>query len=344
MAEIKLTLLDNGIDYIYEAVKTIFREKFNLRNNSNHSWKYSVLHLYSGIELLLKEKLKRQHWSLIFQDINVASSIKLENGDFVSVSHEDLIKRLQNISGITLNDKPIQKLRSLRNKFEHFEINISLSECQDTVAAALDEIIKFWEKHLKPISVEQKKKFKEIKLIATKLEVYKKHRLNKFKQAISGIVESKKGLIILCPNCSSLSFAVFKDDEKKAKCFVCGKEYTKHDYLKKIRKREEDNKNYSFLPWELYDTTCSFCQQETRIRLVMSDEITLYYCLNCLNEEKSIKEKGYSKVKEDYARLENATNEEFFKALAERNTLEELEKIYQLFQNSKKIDNKLEKD
>jgi len=112
MAKITLNLLDNGIDYIYEAVQPIFRENFKSHNNSNHSWKYSVLHLYSGIELLLKEKLKQEHWSLIFQDISSANSIKLRNGDFVSVYHEELVKRLKNISGVTLNDEPIKKTSS----------------------------------------------------------------------------------------------------------------------------------------------------------------------------------------------------------------------------------------
>jgi hypothetical protein len=344
MTEIKLDLLDNGIDYIYEAVQFILLEDFKSHNDSRHSWKYSVLHLYSGIELLLKEKLKQEHWSLIFQDINSASLIKFKNGDFVSVYHEELIKRLGNISEITLNNDPIKKLQFLRNRFEHFEINIALSQCQDIVAGALDEIINFWEKYLKSVStVEQQKKFIQIKVIATRFEAYREQRLNKFKQAISGIVENKKGLIVVCPYCSSLSFAIFKDDKKECKCFVCDEKSTKDDHLKSIRKGEDDDKEYSLLPYKPYDVICPSCQQETRIRDFMSDEITSYYCLNCLNQEEELMKKKVDPEFEEYlTRLENATGQkEFLKILAEKHTVEE---IYELLQDMKKIDSKLEKD
>jgi len=284
MTKIRLNLLDNGIDYIYEAVASILKK----HDKSEHSLKYSVLHLYSGIELLLKEKLRQEHWSLIFQDISSANSKKLESGDFVSVYHDELIKRLQNISKVSLNDEPIKKIRDLRNRLEHFEVNISLSECQHIVAAALDEIIKFWETYFKDVStVHQQKKFQIIKSIATEFEAYKQQRLNKFQSAISGIVESKKGVIVLCPDCSSLSFAVFKDDEKECKCFVCDEKYRKDQYLKNIRNLEENESPLlSSSGWMLYNTICPSCQKNTRIKYQISDEMDLYCCLNCLNEEK----------------------------------------------------------
>lgn len=329
MTKIILNLLDNGIDYIYEAVEPVFK----VHDNFRHSWKYSVLHLYSGIELLLKEKLRQEHWTLIFQDINSASLRKLENGDFVSVYHDDLIKRLRNISKVIINDKPIKELRDLRNRFEHFEINISLRECQYIVAAALDEIIKFWETHLKPISTDQQqKKFKIIKSIATKFEIYRKQRLNKFQQAIAGILESKNGLIVLCPDCSSRSFAVFKDNEKDCNCFVCDEKYTKDDYLKNIRKSEEYKKKSSFIEYEPYDTICLFCQKETRIRYTISDKVTLYCCLNCLNEEEeSIKEEIEFELEKYSKKIENATTlreiYEILDVLGEKHTAKEFIKI-----------------
>jgi hypothetical protein len=325
MAKIILNLLDNGIDYIYEAVEPMLKE----HDNTKHLWKYSVLHLYSGIELLLKEKLRQEHWSLIFQDISSASSIKLEKGDFVSVYHDELIKRLQNISKVTLDDEPIKKLRDLRNRFEHFEIDISLSECQNIVAAALDEIIKFWETYLKLSSkAHQQTKFKTIKSIATEFEVYRQQRLNKFKEAIRGIKGSQNGVIVVCPDCSSFSFAVFKDDEKECKCFVCDEKYRKHDYLKNIRNLEEFLKTYTSPRYEPYDTICSSCQEETRIRYKISDGITLYCCLNCLKNESvdlELKERSISDLYEEISEfLEGKFTDE---------------EIHQIIQGLKKYEN-----
>jgi hypothetical protein len=283
MSNIKLNLLDNSLDYIYESLEPMLSGH---DDTSKHSWKYSVLHLYSGIELLLKEKLRKEHWSLIFQDISSADSENLENGNFVSVYHDELIKRLRKISKVKFNDKPIKELRDLRNKFEHFEVDISLSECQNIVVAALDEIIKFWEIYLKSSStVEQQKKFITIKSIVTEFDVYIKQRIKKFEAEINGIVASKNAVIVLCPDCRSLNFAVYKDDEKECKCFVCDGRHKKYDYLKNIRDREEREKTYRLIKYEPYDKVCPSCQKETRIRYNISFDITLYCCLNCFNKE-----------------------------------------------------------
>lgn len=282
MTKIILNLLDNGLDYIYQAVEPIGV----VSRRSQHSWKYTILHIYSGIELLLKEKLRQEHWSLIFQDVSSADLKRVENGDFISVYHDELIKRLQGIAKVTINDEPIKKLRDLRNRFEHFEVNIALDECEEIVVAALDEIIKFWENNLKIIStVEQQKKFETIKSITTGFETYREQRLRKFKEAIKGITETKSGLIVFCPDCHSLSFAVFKDDEKECKCFVCDKKYKKDDYLKKIRDHEKWLSEESLFSdhYEPYDAICSSCQKETRVRYYDSNYVTLFYCcLNCI--------------------------------------------------------------
>ncbi|MEZ2229906.1 MAG: hypothetical protein ACBR50_26980 [Microcoleus sp.] len=282
MVNIKLNLLDNGIDYIYESVRSMLK----IPTNPQHSWKYSVLHLFSGIELLLKEKLKQEHWSLIFQDVREANLDKLKSGDFVSVYHEELIKRLKNISQITFNDEPIKKLQKLRNKFEHFEINISLEVIQDIVIEVLEEAINFWEEHLKDVSTDsQKEKFEIINSVLIEFEVYQNKKLNKFEKVMNEIEKSGNGLILVCTNCFSLSFAVFKDDEKKCKCFVCNETYSKNDYLKNIRNLEESGEVSLLWRDDPYDRNCSICHKETRIRNKFTDEISFYWCLNCLNRE-----------------------------------------------------------
>lgn len=338
MKKIKLNLLENGLDYIYEAVEPIFVS----HKRSQHSWKYSVLHLYSGIELLLKERLKQEHWSLIFQDINSADLSKLEKGNFVSVYHDELAKRLQNIANITFNDEPIKKLRDLRNRFEHFEVNIAQNVCEEVLAAALDETIQFWENNLEVRSTnEQKKKFESIKSIATGFEAYRNQRLEKFQRAINGIVENKSGMIVLCPDCHSLSFAVFKDNEKLCRCFVCDSKHQKDVYLKTIREYEEYIKSGESLlsdSYKPYDAICSTCQKNTRIRYDVSDEVTLYCCLNCLNEEKFTLEDQVRLENADwYERLEKAhTDKELLKVMAEKFTVEE---IFQILQERKAANN-----
>ena len=57
---LEYTLLENGLDFISSALK-------HLKNQpTKRELKYAVLHLSAGIELILKERLKREHWSLVF--------------------------------------------------------------------------------------------------------------------------------------------------------------------------------------------------------------------------------------------------------------------------------------
>lgn len=330
MTKIILDLLDNGLDYIYEAVIPISTPS----RRSQHSWKYTVLHIYSGIELLLKEKLRQEHWSLIFQDVSSADRRRLEDGDFVSVYHDELVKRISGIAKVSINDEPIKKLRNLRNRFEHFEVNISLVECEKIVAGALDEIIKFWENYLISSSTdEQQDKFDTIKSITTEFEAYRKQRLEKYNKAIKGIEENKSGLIVPCPDCYSLSFSVFKDDDKECKCFVCDRKYKKADYLKNIREKEAADKSVHSLrsdSYELYDIICSSCKKETRVRCEDKNWVTQYYfCLNCLDKEEASM-KDDLEFKELLRRLEKAdTEEEYMKVLKERFSSEESTEIYQ---------------
>jgi hypothetical protein len=122
--KIELNLLDNGLDFIIEGIKPTHRiwEKDNPENN----WKYSILNTFSGIQLILKDRLKKEHWSLIFEDVTNANEEKLIEGDFNSVNYNGLIKRLKGISNIKINDTPFNNLRKLRNKFEHFEIKVEI--------------------------------------------------------------------------------------------------------------------------------------------------------------------------------------------------------------------------
>ena len=287
MKKMKLNLLDNGLDYIYEGIRPIFVSQ----NYSQVALKYSILHVYSGIQLLLKERLKQDHWSLIFQDINVASQQRLEAGNFVSVYHDELIKRLRNISKVTINEEPISNLRDFRNRFEHFEVNVSIDECERTLASALEVAVKFWTENLSNKATKrQLEKFGQIKSIIMGYEVYVAQRLDKFKEAIAGIKASEHGAIVYCPTCGSSSFAIFKDQSKKCKCFVCDEILSKEAYLELVRDREESSKNFSFIPYESYDINCSICNCNSRVRYEVSDDLTLYCCIECLNKERVSKE------------------------------------------------------
>lgn len=106
---IQFDLIENGLDFITSGVEHILKEK------SPHELKYAILHLSAGTELLLKEMLKIEHWTLIFENPNHAKYELLKNGEFKSVDFETLIIRLTNICQIKITDKEKSILKQLKN-------------------------------------------------------------------------------------------------------------------------------------------------------------------------------------------------------------------------------------
>ena len=61
---IKISLLENSHNFVDEAL-----QKAVLAENEPINWKYAIFNLVQSIELLLKERLKREHSILIYQNI-----------------------------------------------------------------------------------------------------------------------------------------------------------------------------------------------------------------------------------------------------------------------------------
>lgn len=134
MSELTFSLFDNSLDFLRWAMR------YAQDNAERANWKYALLHLVSGTELLMKELLRREHWSLLFQNIDDAKEDQLAKGNFKSVDVETAIKRLQGIVGFALDDaekRDLRRLRDLRNRIQHFDINIKLKQLQACVARGL---------------------------------------------------------------------------------------------------------------------------------------------------------------------------------------------------------------
>jgi hypothetical protein len=85
--------------------------------------KYSVINFCSGLELILKARLIKEHWSLIVKRPEEAALSQFQNGDFMSVSVDEALKRLANIGGDTFSQdetRCFKRLRDHRNKVVHF--------------------------------------------------------------------------------------------------------------------------------------------------------------------------------------------------------------------------------
>lgn len=119
-----------------------------------------VIHLHIGIELLLKERLMRAHWALIFNDHCKASKELLKSGEFESISYTKLLVTFRNIFGSkTINLIILQELGRERNKIVHFghepdanTVELLIHKTLKTVVCYVKgdrHIFSYWQEELK---------------------------------------------------------------------------------------------------------------------------------------------------------------------------------------------------
>ena len=85
--------------------------------------KYSVIHFCAAVEMLLKARLMKEHWSLIVSKPEQANLAKFMGGDFASVTMDEARARIRDIAGEDIADDAFNSFRALanhRNKMIHF--------------------------------------------------------------------------------------------------------------------------------------------------------------------------------------------------------------------------------
>jgi len=105
-------LVNNALDFVEKAFQEFLPAP-----------KYSVIHLYAGVELFLKARLLAEHWALVIAKPQEADLAKFLKGDFQSVTLDDAAKRLDKIVGSGLTPAEVEQVRSLgrhRNQMMHF--------------------------------------------------------------------------------------------------------------------------------------------------------------------------------------------------------------------------------
>ncbi|PZR13247.1 MAG: hypothetical protein DI536_13250 [Archangium gephyra] len=134
----KWSLLDNGVDFIRSGIESfILKETKDARD-----YKYALLHLFSGTLLILKERLRREHPSLVFTKVTEDR----ETVDFAEVQ-----ARLAKCAGIALSEadtKILKRAQKLRNSIEHYEFDLNLHYADSVIAELTVFLESFLGNHL----------------------------------------------------------------------------------------------------------------------------------------------------------------------------------------------------
>lgn len=131
-------LLDNAIDSI--ALGT----KFYVQQDAPNPNKHAIRSLFHGIELLLKERLRRENRILIYKDID-----RVITNDSMTVGLKETLARLHNLE-IRLDKSHTDDIIALQKKRNRIEHHIYTNEDDDyiTIGMALRFAYFFMKNHL----------------------------------------------------------------------------------------------------------------------------------------------------------------------------------------------------
>jgi hypothetical protein len=194
--QVDFTVLENGLDFISSALGYLEGDP------SPRDLKYAVLHLSAGIELILKDRLRREHWSLVFADMDKADLGAYSRGDFVSVDLRTAMDRLGKICNVNIREgdrQALNNLRRSRNRLEHFACPEAPAALKATTAEVLCFVIDFVAREL-PVdgfTEIEAKLLDDIRKMLPAFRQFVEDRMAK----IESVLNASEGPLLECPTC-----------------------------------------------------------------------------------------------------------------------------------------------
>nr|WP_321482244.1 hypothetical protein [uncultured Cohaesibacter sp.] len=217
------SLVKSGFEFVTKAI-----------DEFESSPKFSTIHFATAVELFLKARLMKEHWSLIVDKTDQPDRQKFLAGNFKSITPSNAIERMNRVLGSPLSESAKSAFVAIanhRNKMIHFIHEDT--DGQSLSADAKDKIVTeqlrgWWELH-QLLTVDWKRDFFEFEELTRnasfKMERHRKFLERKFQERKSDIAEyRKKGLEIRdCPSCGfkALKFEECTPQLLHTECVVC---------------------------------------------------------------------------------------------------------------------------
>ena len=295
----KFTMLENGLDFVLDAIHRLeIAEQNNIDDHEKEKQlKYSLLHISSGIELILKSRLFNEHWTYIFSDMNKANKNDLNNGSLRSVESNDVIERLQRLCGIGLSDndkRELKNLREMRNRIEHFQLSgNSIFQIEARVNKSIHIIMEFIKEHyegfyyrngisgdkdgeIKKLSAGEEELIRQISQSASKLKKHYEDAINMARASIEALLEE----LVMCPQCNEEFLWCGRPNEGNSKCLFCGYERegkeVAEEYINNVLGINEYETVKHGGEYPLYE--CFECGKDS---LIYDERLCKYQCFSC---------------------------------------------------------------
>jgi len=216
------SLLNNAFDFLEVAI-----------NQFETQPKYSVINFCSAVELILKARLLKEHWSLVvLKEPNLTS---FQNGDFQSVIFSRLVPKIRAVLNEDISTQAedcFNKLAMHRNKLVHFYHSINTPEAtKDDIIEIVLEQHSAW-KYLQELFTQWKDIYTPYQLKIDNLNAlmkgYERQRYlkEKFDKVKNKIEEMKKqgSTFLDCDGCNfpSNHEKQLTENLYSYNCWVCG--------------------------------------------------------------------------------------------------------------------------
>ncbi|MFE1028266.1 hypothetical protein ACFW5I_27485 [Streptomyces sp. NPDC058818] len=273
----------NGIDYLRDVIDRLARSS---GEPSERDLKYAVLHLQAAAEVLLKARLREEHWSLVISKAEKTNLKKFEKGEFESTTNTETVRRLVEVVGLDISvddKKTLLDLATTRNQLQHWGITEEANAVLTRAADVLDFLIRFLDQHLLPhLDADDEEAvaddLEEIRTGLVRIESYVASRMERLKESD---LKGHEGRTVHCPDCQQLALIV---DGVTNSCRFCPRDWT--DPLE-LASAYDNAFGYSPAPGDPYEETlvdCPDCETPTLVleaETVASDGSRIPLCFNC---------------------------------------------------------------
>ncbi|MEU9535850.1 hypothetical protein AB0D00_26525 [Streptomyces sp. NPDC048213] len=209
----------NGIDYLRSVVTHLRPET----GGSPRDIKYAVLHLQAAAEVLLKARLSRAHWSLVFADPGKATSTAYANATFTSCTTGAAVERLRNIAGISISEKEadaLEKLADDRNALQHYGLTHNAKVIEARAATALDFLVRFIDEHLEPELEKSGPLYLEMEVVRRGLKDVQSFVTKRMNRLRGNELKEAADRTLRCPDCQQLAALA---EAGWCRCHFCGR-------------------------------------------------------------------------------------------------------------------------
>lgn len=283
----EFNIISNAMDSLNEAIDYYKNGK---KYNDERCFKFCILLLCHGAELLLKEVLYEQHKIFVFENID-----EVKNETEQTVGFTLALKRIKNICGIDLGRyyTYLHDLSKIRNQIQHYKFSVTMEHCNKIIIesfSAIEYIVyhilnKSFDDFDDVITSEQIEYLHEDKDVYNKRKQDIAKDISDHKLQIVGIEYNQgKCFYTPCPYCLEETLVLA---ENYIICKFCGRRFESikdiydQDYncIIESHMRREIGRRKHLITYAVYE--CENCGNETLIYSIVEEE---WVCLVCGNK------------------------------------------------------------